>query len=104
MKGDLATAERLVKSSVDPNVADENGQVPLHFLEDVDLPDELARFQWYDLFSGSAEGLAAQLARITLNPTCPPRPSRRPRPRDQCRSESLESSEEQKLKRRHLKC
>jgi pimeloyl-ACP methyl ester carboxylesterase len=30
-------------------------------IEDVALPDELARFQWYDLFTGNAEGLASLL-------------------------------------------
>ena len=38
-------------------------------IDELDLPDKLARFQWYDLFSGNAEGLADLLEKITLNPT-----------------------------------
>ena len=38
-------------------------------IDELDLPEILARFQWYDLFSGNAEGLASLLEKITLNPT-----------------------------------
>ncbi|EAQ75276.1 hypothetical protein WH5701_09339 [Synechococcus sp. WH 5701] len=37
-------------------------------LEDVPLPQDLASFQWYDLFTGSAEGLAKALEASTLKP------------------------------------
>jgi pimeloyl-ACP methyl ester carboxylesterase len=33
------------------------------------LPSKLARYQWYDLFSGDADGLANLLERSTSNPT-----------------------------------
>jgi hypothetical protein len=38
-------------------------------IDNLDLPSELARYQWYDLFSGNADGLVNLLERSTLNPT-----------------------------------
>lgn len=38
-------------------------------IEAVELPDLISRFQWYDLFSGDAEGLARSLETSTSKPT-----------------------------------